>query len=172
MTGSAYVRARRPAALLALLAAAAVSPFLVAAPAQRPRAYADGRVLVGFRPAVPAARRHEAIRAARAQKLGVIGAGTAILRVRAGGVMAAVAALRRRPEVAYAEPDFLLRASATPTDPAFGLQWGLSNTGQSVAGAAGTPGADIDAERAWTRTTGSTKVVVAVLDTGVDATHP
>ena len=46
--------------------------------------------------------------------------------------------------------------------------WGLNNTGQT----GGTPGADIDAERAWNVSTGSSDVMVAVIDTGVDYTHP
>src|SRR5262245_21243031 len=43
----------------------------------------------------------------------------------------------------------------------------MQNTGQS----AGTVGADIDANDAWDLTTGSTKVVVGIIDTGIDYRH-
>ena len=54
-----------------------------------------------------------------------------------------------------------------PNDPLFNEQWSLKNTGQG----GGTAGADICATRAWAKTTGSRKVIVAVLDTGVDYRH-
>jgi subtilisin family serine protease len=54
-----------------------------------------------------------------------------------------------------------------PNDPMFGEQWSLDNTGQN----GGAAGADICALGAWAKTTGSRKVIVAVLDTGVDYTH-
>ncbi|HEV2800241.1 MAG TPA: S8 family serine peptidase [Pyrinomonadaceae bacterium] len=54
-----------------------------------------------------------------------------------------------------------------PNDPLFNEQWSLLNTGQR----AGMAGADVCATRAWTKTKGTRKVVVAVIDTGVDYTH-
>ncbi len=83
-------------------------------------------------------------------------------------VSRAVAAYRAEARVAEAEPDYLLVGGALPNDPRLGEQWGLRNIGRD----AGEPGADIGASRAWVASTGSTKMVVAVMDTGVDYTHP
>ncbi|HXF42818.1 MAG TPA: S8 family serine peptidase [Pyrinomonadaceae bacterium] len=60
------------------------------------------------------------------------------------------------------------RFSGAPNDPEFDEQWGLSNTGQN----GGKPQADIKALKAWENSRGSSDVVVAVLDTGIDYTHP
>ena len=81
-------------------------------------------------------------------------------------------ALRANPDVEFAEPNFIIRASALPNDPSMGALWGLRNTGQSVEGRAGVPGADIGAAEAWDLTTGSRATVIAILDTGIDYTHP
>lgn len=71
--------------------------------------------------------------------------------------------------VAYAEPNYVVWTQLTiPTDSRFGELWGLHNTGQS----GGTVDADIDAPRAWDLTTGSSNIVVAMIDTGIDYTHP
>ena len=71
------------------------------------------------------------------------------------------------PNVEYAEPNYYRYATGTPNDAYFGLLWGMHKTGQSVNGTAGTPDADIDAPEAWDITTGSSSVVVAVVDSGV-----
>ncbi len=55
-----------------------------------------------------------------------------------------------------------------PNDPLLAEQWALINTGQRE----GKDRADISALDAWAKTHGSQKVVVAVLDSGVDYTHP
>ncbi len=71
------------------------------------------------------------------------------------------------PNVEYAEPNYYRYATGTPNDALFGLLWGMHNTGQTVNGTAGIPDADIDAPEAWDITTGSSSVVVAVVDSGV-----
>lgn len=82
---------------------------------------------------------------------------------------AALQAINNLPGVvAYAEPDFIVHATTTPNDTRFAEQWSLNNTGQT----SGTADADIDAPEAWALTTGSNSVIVAVLDSGVDYTHP
>ena len=91
-------------------------------------------------------------------------------------VVATVAQYNTLPEVEYAEPNYEIEQDAVdtssfvpvfPHDPRFNDQWALANSGQR----GGTTGADISATRAWATTTGSDKVVVAVLDSGVDYTH-
>jgi subtilisin family serine protease len=66
------------------------------------------------------------------------------------------------------EPDHVMSVQATPNDTSFSTLWGLHNTGQS----GGTADADIDAPEAWELSTGSQDVVVAVIDSGIDQTHP
>ena len=70
--------------------------------------------------------------------------------------------------IAAIEPDFVINASVTPNDPSYPLLWGLNNTSQF----GGTINADIDAPEAWNLTTGSRSVVIGVIDSGVDITHP
>lgn len=75
------------------------------------------------------------------------------------------------PAVTYVEPNVALSLGdsaiqSIPNDPSFVSQWALNTIGAS-AGAI-----DINAPEAWNLTTGSSTVVVAVIDTGVDYTHP
>lgn len=80
----------------------------------------------------------------------------------------AIRTYRRNPNVLYAEPNYIVHALVVPNDPDFSQQWGLQNTGQE----GGVPGADIHATQAWNLTTGSSNVVIAVIDTGIDYNHP
>ncbi len=60
-----------------------------------------------------------------------------------------------------------------PDDLYFSLQWYLDNTGQSNPySGEGTPDADIDAPEAWDIETGSPDVIIAIIDCGIDYTHP
>ncbi|HEV3229945.1 MAG TPA: S8 family serine peptidase [Solirubrobacteraceae bacterium] len=134
--------------------------------------YADDRVLVGFRAGASAQERRVVQASPGALRSTRLGAGY-LLRVRPGRVPSTVAGLATLPGVRYAEPDYRMQASATPNDPSFGQQWALQNTGQLINGTtSGTPGADLHALAAWDFATGSTGVVVAVADSGVDYTHP
>src|SRR5262249_47491009 len=81
---------------------------------------------------------------------------------------AALAAFRQDPNVAFAEPDYHVSLQMVPNDPDFDKTYGLNNDGQNGA----VDDADIDAPEAWDVTTGSHDTIVAVIDTGVDYTHP
>lgn len=76
-------------------------------------------------------------------------------------------------DVVLVEPNYIYRANKASNDPDIGKLWGLKNLGQAdSARQNGIAGVDVDAERAWDITTGSKDVVVAVIDTGIDYTHP
>lgn len=85
----------------------------------------------------------------------------------------AVKVLAMNPAVDIAEPNYIYHANRTPNDPLLGNLWGMKNIGQKdSSGKVGVPGIDIGAEAAWDIETGSDKMVVAVIDTGVDFNHP
>jgi hypothetical protein len=94
--------------------------------------------------------------------------GLELVRLAAGtSIRDAVRGYRQNLNVLYAEPNYIYHALTTPNDPKFSQLWGLQNTGQNL----GTAGADIHAPQAWSLSTGSSNVVVAVIDTGIDYNH-
>jgi len=117
-----------------------------------------GRLLVGFRRETTAARGRQLIAEASARKTTEIrGTGIHVVELAEGSdAAAAVKAFRLRPEVAFAELDVRIAPSATPDDPQYPGQWHLPN---------------ISGPAAWSTSTGSSSVIIAILDTGVDPTH-
>lgn len=86
----------------------------------------------------------------------------------------AFANLSSNPEIEYIEPNYIIslnKVSApgdeapTPKDASFKKQWGMKNSASAT-------GEDINALRAWAITRGSKDVKIAVIDTGVDYSHP
>jgi thermitase len=166
--------------------------------ASTPAPFRPGVVLVGFREGVSLGERYALERAAGGQGARHLGptirpagrgnvAGQEFLsplelQVPATQTQSVIDRLRRDPAVAYAEPDYLMLASATPDDPSFPLQWADSNTGQSIpyqeseeilgSPAPGTSGDDDGALAAWQVSTGSRSIVIGETDTGVDYEHP
>jgi hypothetical protein len=65
--------------------------------------------------------------------------------------------LNKSPLVEYAEPDSKIKGTYIPTDTLYEHQWDMARIGM---------------EQVWEHTHGSREVIVAVLDTGVDYTHP
>ena len=79
-----------------------------------------------------------------------------------------IIALGEDSRVEYAEPNYIVAVDALPDDGLFDQLWGLQNEGQT----GGTVDADIDAPEAWDIATGSAQIVVGVIDTGIDYSHP
>src|SRR5258706_8046361 len=74
----------------------------------------------------------------------------------------AIAALQAQPEVESVTPDVRMQATVAPNDPGFSDEWWLASARD----------ADIDAPQAWDVAHDAANVVVAVIDSGVDAQHP
>jgi serine protease len=68
-----------------------------------------------------------------------------------------IKSLRQDPRVRYAEPNYRVRAMATPNDEQYSAQWHYPQ---------------IALPDAWEITTGSADIIVAVVDTGILSNHP
>jgi subtilisin family serine protease/subtilase family serine protease len=178
-----------------LVAGALVVAALTARPsAQTPGTvpFVPGEILVKFTSGAAAGVRGDGHRQAGGLLLNEIGrTGVQLVSVANGDEAAAIARYRRNPNVQYAEPNYIRRiptpashsggSAPVPHDHYFDEQWALHNTGQQFQCIVlifgnwclyqGTPDADIDAPEAWA-VSGNAPVTVAVIDSGVDYTHP
>jgi len=154
--------------LLAATAVALGATALLAAAPTRPL-FVPGELIVQFKTEVTQEGRLSVLESARLQKIAEL-LGTKALHVRlpkGADTLKVAAALRRRAEIGYAEPNYYRYLDSAPNDVRFGELYGLDNTGQT----GGTPDADIDAPEAWDIAVGSSSVVVADLDSGMDMAH-
>jgi thermitase len=136
-----------------------------------------GQVLVRFKEGVTPAEADNVHRQIGGKvKATIAGIGVQVVDVGSKNVGEAVSAYARDGRVDFAEPDFI--AAALVDDSFFDNQWGLNNTGQTTCNTAGdictsgSPDADVDALEAWSITTGSPEVKIAILDSGIDQNHP
>ena len=85
--------------------------------------------------------------------------GLALHLVRAPGnsLTSLLQAFSNHPDVLYAEPNYIVKATTVPNDPFFASLWGMTK---------------IDAPTAWDISTGGNSFVVGVVDSGVAYTHP
>jgi thermitase len=139
------------------------------ASAQTPPDFAPGKILVKFKPGTSG----QAVADAHRQNGGQVqktipGIDVHVVGVPVGQEAAKVAAYSSNPNVQFAELDGSYHVITYPNDPQYGQQWQYNNTGQT----GGTVDADIDAFEAWNVTQGSSTVKIAILDTGIDQSHP
>ena len=123
--------------------------------------FVPGRVLVRFRSNVGLDHARQIVATLGAREDDVLPAtGVFVLSLPEQASEAGFAhALASRADVEFAELDRIIKpAEITPNDPWFGSwQWYLTKVG---------------APAAWSTTTGDSSIIIAILDTGVDGTHP
>lgn len=135
--------------------------------------YVADEILVKYRSGVSPKTKDQIETKSRAQRIESLASFQITrLKVPKDQVHSKIKELERQKEVLYAEPNFIKRFYAQPNDPQFKQQWGLHNTGQKISGIFGAPDADIDALQGWARSRGSTNVKIAVVDTGIQWSHP
>jgi|GEM_PF-956347 len=188
--------ARPGASALRLIAACALALALTlpvaASPGPSPlagRTHAGDQIIVRFRPGHEQAAPLLHFLARTEPRRSIPALGIQTVRLRKGADLEkALERYRNSPAVEYAGPNHVLRIAAQRwpndpillngwdyLDPGFIIlyQWGLYNDGSgSGFGPGGLPRADIKAPEAWAVETGRPDVVIAVLDTGIDYTHP
>src|SRR5215217_756842 len=139
---------------------------------QSPARYRDGEILVRFHDGVSQRDKETIIATHGARRRNELQGDSGFERLEllsGGDVKTAVLQLLLNPQVQFAEPNFLIaKEDLTPNDPQFNQQWALRNTGQN----GGQYGSDINAGTAWASTTGASSTVIAVIDSGIDFTHP
>ncbi|MFL5720723.1 MAG: S8 family peptidase [Chloroflexota bacterium] len=144
----------------------------------RPTADDPDRLIVTFRPGTSALSRRAALRAAGGTEMAgrLPNRRTAVVHARPGTATATIASLRADRRVARVSVDHRRFRDADPTDEQFWSElWGLDNTGQDIQQGLEPGGAvdvDVDAPQALAVTTGTPSTVVAVIDDGVDFSHP
>ncbi len=147
---------------------------------RRGPAYASDRVLVRFRPDIGEAYADGLLRSYGFPTVHRIpGIGVYSVKTAAGvGIGETLAMLRRNGDIELARPDYKARLADIPNDPYFlNYQYNLRNRGGILDVSPDiqpqtTAGADIKATTAWDVAKGDAETVIAIVDTGVDMTHP
>ena len=146
-------------------------------PARGPASADEGPargLIVRYRPGTAATAREAVRRSEALEHVGSLrGVDLELVRPRGRSLEAALRTLLARPEVEAAALDRRRSLAVDPrSEPRFGSQWGHHNTGQTVGGSPGVADVDVDGLEALAVTGGTPSVVVAVIDDGVDFSHP
>jgi subtilisin family serine protease len=142
-------------ALVLMTRGGGLQPTAAHAPAPT---YAPGRILVKWDRGTDHATKlnlRDRVHATRVDELGDLD--VKVWLVPRGTEQAAATTLAHNPHVAFAERDVTVSTESVPNDPWWPNEWGPVR---------------VHADQAWNTTTGAPSVVVAVLDSGVDASQP
>jgi thermitase len=132
--------------------------FPVGIPVGAGEAFKAGELLVKFQDGVAASSVTEALDRYNATYLRTLLDGKVQLwQVPEGQELDIAASLAAEPNIEYAEPNYRYYAVNTPNDPDFGKQWGHTLMHSTAA---------------WDVTTGSSSITIAIIDTGIDPSHP
>ena len=143
---------------------------------ERPTGDDPGRLIVTFKPGTSPAARATTMRATGAQQTTTLPDPRSVaVRAPAGRENEVTATLRADPHVLQVSVDHRRYRSVDPSGEQYWKElWGLENLGQrsGYPRTDGSPDADIDAREALGITTGDPATIVAVIDDGVDFSHP
>lgn len=133
------------------------SPVGISNAQNRPN-WAPNELLVGFRGGLSSSEAENVYRVHGAEKIEEIAKiNVHRIRVPSNALEAVEAALSHRSEVKFVERNYRLSPDFIPNDPVYASQWHLPK---------------IYADAAWDISVGSPSIVIAILDSGVDSTHP
>ncbi|NNV07364.1 S8 family serine peptidase [Geobacillus sp. C56-T2] len=116
-------------------------------------------LVVQFKEGVTKRKREELLRPFRAAELSFLDVGNfSLVKASRGSDLSELAAkLVKLPEIESVEPNYVIERNYTPGDPGYRHQWHLKK---------------INAPKAWSVTKGSGQITVAVVDDGVQISHP
>ena len=130
----------------------------IGAIAQGPVEVVPGKILVKFRQGAEAAAALAHMKAGSVVVGEVADIDVQTVALRPGlNISRALAYYCGLPEVEFAEPDYIAHAYYVPNDPSFGSQYCPQK---------------ISCPAAWDLTRGSSGVIIAIVDTGIDRAHP
>lgn len=119
----------------------------------------DGEVVIRIKPGFTAQNAAEVINAGVKKTFTIGEMKYAVLTLVAGTtVQDALNKLEGNKAIDYVEPNFIYKASIVPNDPEYSTRQYCHQR--------------MDSEQAWNTTTGSSSVVIAIVDTGVNGLHP
>ena len=156
--------------IIILCSSLIIALLLVAAPGQAqgptsaqksagsPPAFVSGEILVKFKPHVGAQNAQKSLQSQGLRPQEVSPYNDVIrVKVDAGREQETIAKLLARGDVEFAGYNHILEATFVPDDASYSSQWALPK---------------INAPAAWEITTGSSEVIIGIVDSGLDTSHP
>ena len=158
--------------------APSAAPPAASGAATKPDApFVEGEILVGFDPvaspltsAANRAGARQRIKARSASPMSTLSQAERLVLDPGVSTAWAIAALKAAPGVRYAEPNYIVQANATSNDPMYtgNNLWGMYGDATTPANTFGS-----HAGEAWANgTTGSSNIVIGVIDEGIQVLHP